>query len=156
MHPEIPGNTGNIIRLCANTGVGLHLIEPLGFSMEDRLLRRAGLDYHEYAQVTRHPSMRECVAALGSRRRFAFTTRATTRYVSVEFTDDDVFVFGAEGAGLTADEMAGLAPVETLKIPMRPDSRSINLSNSVSIVVYEAWRQQGFPGAAADGGSTPA
>ncbi len=148
VHPEIPGNTGNIIRLCANTGVQLHLVEPLGFSMEDRLLRRAGLDYHEYAQVTRHLSIDACLAALGPKRRFAFTTRATDRYVDVQFADDDVFVFGAEGAGLTADDMAALAPIRTLKIPMRPDSRSINLSNSVSIVVYEAWRQLGFSGAA--------
>ncbi len=156
VHPEIPGNTGNIIRLCANTGAGLHLVEPLGFSMEDRLLRRAGLDYHEYAQVTRHPSISSCVAALGPRRRFAFTTRATSRYDEMRFADDDVFVFGAEAAGLTADDMAALAPIQPLKIPMRPDSRSINLSNSVAIVVYEAWRQLGFAGAVADGGSTPA
>jgi tRNA (cytidine/uridine-2'-O-)-methyltransferase len=148
VHPEIPGNTGSIIRLCANTGVGLHLVEPLGFSMEDRLLRRAGLDYHEFAQVTLHPSVSACVAALGSRRRFAFTTRATTRYDEVRFTDDDVFVFGAEQSGLTADDLALLAPIETLKIPMRPNNRSLNLSNSVAIVVYEAWRQQGFAGAA--------
>ena len=156
VHPEIPGNTGSIIRLCANTGVGLHLVEPLGFSMEDRLLRRAGLDYHEYAQVTRHASVDACVAALSPRRRFAFTTRATTRYHDVKFTDDDVFVFGAEQSGLTADDLASLAPIETLKIPMRPDNRSLNLSNSVAIVVYEAWRQQGFAGAVNDGGSTPA
>lgn len=156
VHPEIPGNTGSIIRLCANTGTALHLVEPLGFSMEDRLLRRAGLDYHDLANVTRHPSVDACVAALGQRRRFAFTTQATTRYDQVSFDDNDVFVFGAEAAGLTADDLSELAPVQTLKIPMRPDNRSINLSNSVAIVLYEAWRQLGFAGAATDGGSTPA
>lgn len=152
VHPEIPGNTGSIIRLCANTGAALHLVEPLGFLMEDRLLRRAGLDYHDLANVTRHPSVDACVAALGARRRFAFTTQATTRYDQVRFEHDDVLVFGPEAAGLTADDLAALQPIETLKIPMRPDNRSINLSNSVAIVLYEAWRQQGFAGAAADGG----
>jgi tRNA (cytidine/uridine-2'-O-)-methyltransferase len=148
VHPEIATNTGGIIRLCANTGVTLHLVEPLGFSMENRLLRRAGLDYHEFAQVVLHPDVATCTAALGDRRRFAFTSHATSRYDRVAYTDDDVFVFGSEGSGLSAADLSAIEPAERLVLPMRPNNRSLNLANAVAIVVYEAWRQLGFAGAA--------
>ena len=144
--PEIATNTGNIIRLCANTGVDLHLVEPLGFSMDDRLLRRAGLDYHEHASVAVHHSVADCRARLGRRRWFAFSTRGPDRYDTVRYRDDDVLVFGAERAGLTGEQFAGLGPTGVLRIPMRPENRSLNLANAVAIVVYEAWRQRGFPG----------
>jgi tRNA (cytidine/uridine-2'-O-)-methyltransferase len=146
--PQIATNTGGIIRLCANTGADLHLVEPLGFSMADRLLRRAGLDYHDLARVSVHPSLPDCLAGLGTARRFAFRTTAATRYDQVDFTPADAFVFGAERAGLTAAQLRRLAPVTELRLPMQPGNRSLNLANAVAVVVYEAWRQNDFRGAA--------
>jgi tRNA (cytidine/uridine-2'-O-)-methyltransferase len=145
-HPEIPPNAGNVIRLCANTGCRLHLVEPLGFSMEDKLLRRAGLDYHELATVTVHRDWTTCVASLGERR-FALTTRGERRVTEALFLPGDAFVFGPEAAGLP-DEFVEQFPAERrLRLPMRPGNRSLNLSNAVAVTVFEAWRQQGFAGA---------
>ena len=146
--PEIPPNAGNVIRLCANAGTPLHLVEPLGFSMEDRLLRRAGLDYHELANVTVHRDWDACLAALAGRRLFAATTRAERRHTEVQFQPDDVFVFGAETAGLPEALLATFPERQRLRLPMRPGNRSLNLSNAVAVVVYEAWRQHGFAGGA--------
>ncbi len=146
VHPEIPPNTGNIIRLCANTGASLHLIEPLGFSLEDRLLRRAGLDYHDLANVTIHASFDAAVAALPGRW-LAFSSSASYRYTDVAYQDDDVLVFGRESVGLSPEHMARFDTDHQIKIPIQPDNRSLNLSNSVSVAMYEAWRQLGFPGA---------
>jgi len=148
VHPEIPPNAGNVIRLCANAGARLHLVEPLGFSMEDRLLRRAGLDYHELTTVTVHRDWPACVAALGGRRRFALTTRGCVRYTDVSYEPGDVFVFGAETAGLPPAILEQFAPAQRVRLPMRPGNRSLNLSNAVAVVVFEAWRQNGFGGAA--------
>lgn len=148
VRPEIATNTGNIIRLCANTGTRLHLVEPLGFSMDDRSLRRAGLDYHELADVHVHADLTACRAALGGGARYAFSSRALRRYTEVTFADDAVFVFGAEQSGLTSADTDALAPIEALVLPMVPGNRSLNLANAVAAVVYEAWRQQGFDGAA--------
>ncbi len=148
VHPEIPPNTGNVIRLCANTGARLHLVEPLGFSIDDKQLRRAGLDYHEFATIRVHPSWDACVAALDASRMFAFTTRAKLRYDEVAFRADDAFVFGAETAGLPAEVLERFPAERQLRLPMRPDNRSLNLSNAVAVVVFEAWRQQGFAGSA--------
>lgn len=145
--PEIPPNAGNVIRLAANTGVRLHLVGPLGFSLEDRLLRRAGLDYHDLAQLRVHGDWAACLATLGERRRFAFTTRAAASYAEVRYAADDVLVFGAETSGLPAELLDTFPPLARLRLPMRPGSRSLNLSNAVAIVVYEAWRQLGFAGA---------
>ena len=147
--PQIATNTGNIIRLAANTGVSLHLVEPLGFSMDDRRLRRAGLDYHEFADVRVHTTLPGLRAALPTSRYFATTSRATTRYDKVEFRADDVVMFGAEGPGLGPDVINSVRPENRLLIPMRPGNRSLNLANAVAVVVYEAWRQQGFPGGSA-------
>jgi tRNA (cytidine/uridine-2'-O-)-methyltransferase len=147
--PEIPPNTGNVIRLCANTGARLHLVEPLGFSIEDRQLRRAGLDYHEFADVRVHRDWDECRRALGERRMFAFSTRGTTPYAGVEYSSGDAFVFGAETQGLPPEMLESFAPERRLRLPMRPGNRSLNLSNAVAVVVYEAWRQSGFSGAGA-------
>ena len=148
VHPEIPPNTGNVIRLCANAGVRLHLVAPLGFSMDDRQLRRAGLDYHELATVTVHPGWKECREALGIRRMFALSTRGTSSYATVSYARGDVFVFGAETSGLPAALLAEFDAARTLRLPMRPGNRSLNLSNAVAVVVFEAWRQLGFEGAA--------
>jgi tRNA (cytidine/uridine-2'-O-)-methyltransferase len=145
--PEIPPNTGNVIRLCANAGARLHLVEPLGFSMEDRLLRRAGLDYHELAEVRVHPDWPACLAALAGRRRFALSTRGATLYSEVAFAPGDAFVFGAEAAGLPESLLGDFPAPQRLRLPMRPGNRSLNLSNAVAVVVFEAWRQQGFGGA---------
>ncbi len=145
--PEIPPNAGNVIRLCANAGARLHLVEPLGFSMDDRQLRRAGLDYHEMASVTVHQHWPACRAALGERRIFAFSTRGTAHYDAVCYQPGDAFVFGAETRGLPAEFLATFASENVLKLPMRPGNRSLNLSNAVAVVVFEAWRQQGFAGA---------
>ena len=142
--PEIPPNTGNVIRLCANAGARLHLVEPLGFSMEDRLLRRAGLDYHELASVQMHRDWRACRSALGARRMFAFSTRGTRLYTDVRFQPGDAFVFGAETSGLPVGMLETFAPESRLRLPMRPGNRSLNLSNAVAVVVFEAWRQNGF------------
>lgn len=145
--PEIPPNTGNAIRLCANTGAALHLIRPLGFELDDARLRRAGLDYHEYARVAVHDDLAACLAALGQPRLFAFTTRATVRHVDARYADGDALLFGRETAGLPDDVLAAVPPAQRLRLPMRPESRSLNLSNAVAVAVYEAWRQLGFPGA---------
>lgn len=147
--PEIPPNTGNVIRLCANTGAALHLIGPLGFALDDTRLRRAGLDYHEYASVQLHDSLDACLAALGQPRVFAFSTRSAVAYTDAHFAEGDAFLFGCETAGLPAEVFAAIPAPQRLRLPMRPDSRSLNLSNSVAVAVYEAWRQLGFDGAVA-------
>jgi tRNA (cytidine/uridine-2'-O-)-methyltransferase len=146
--PEIPPNTGNVIRLAANTGCTLHLVEPLGFSMEDRLMRRAGLDYHEYTQVRRHRDWEALLAAEApdATRLFAMTTRATRRVHAVSFAAGDWLVFGSETAGLPAALLETIAPAQRLRLPMRAGQRSLNLSNAVAVTVFEAWRQQGFAG----------
>ena len=142
--PEIPPNTGNVIRLCANTGTELHLVEPLGFRWEDRSLKRAGLDYHEFARVFRHPDWAACKAALTGRRRFAITTQGGSRYDTPAFCIDDVFVFGNETSGLPAEVMAEFPEAQRLRLPMQRGQRSLNLSNAVAVMVFEAWRQRGF------------
>ena len=147
--PEIPPNTGNIIRLCANTGADLHLVEPLGFSFDDKALRRAGLDYHEYARVTRHPDWSACRTALAGRRLFAMTTKGTASPFSTLLRDGDVFVFGCETRGLPPEIMAEFGAEQRLRLPMLPTQRSLNLSNAVAVTVFEAWRQNGFNGAQA-------
>lgn len=148
VHPEIPPNTGNVIRLCANTGCTLHLIEPLGFSMEDRYMRRAGLDYHEYADVRRHAGWSAFLttAAPDPGRMFALTTRGTRRVHDVTFSAGDWLVFGSESAGLPAALRESFDPACRLRLPMRDGQRSLNLSNAVAVTVFEAWRQLGFAG----------
>jgi tRNA (cytidine/uridine-2'-O-)-methyltransferase len=152
VQPEIPPNTGNVIRLTANTATELHLVEPLGFRMDDRELRRAGLDYHEYARVTVHRDFAACRAALDSarpaRRWFAFTTAAARSLYAARFLPGDVLVFGCETGGLPPAIVDAFAADARLRIPMQPDVRSLNLSNAVAVAVYEAWRQQGFAGGA--------
>jgi tRNA (cytidine/uridine-2'-O-)-methyltransferase len=145
--PEIPPNTGNVIRLCANTGARLHLVEPLGFSMEDRQLRRAGLDYHEFASVQVYPDWDACRKSLAGKRMFALTTRGGLGPAEVAFRLGDVFVFGPETAGLPNAVLSEFPEDRRLRIPMRPGNRSLNLSNAVAVVVFEAWRQLGFAGA---------
>jgi tRNA (cytidine/uridine-2'-O-)-methyltransferase len=147
VHPEIPPNAGNAIRLAANTGATLHLVRPLGFSMDDRQLKRAGLDYHELAQVRVHRNWDACKSALADRRIFALTTRGTRLFTDVQCRDNDVFVFGAEASGLPEAVLKEFAPEMLLRLPMRPGNRSLNLSNAVAVVVFEAWRQLGFSGA---------
>ncbi|MBZ0071098.1 MAG: tRNA (uridine(34)/cytosine(34)/5-carboxymethylaminomethyluridine(34)-2'-O)-methyltransferase TrmL [Gammaproteobacteria bacterium] len=144
--PEIPPNTGNIIRLCANTGSRLHLIHPLGFVLEDSKLRRAGLDYHEWAEVRDHPDLATFLQEVQPARLFAMSTRGTRRYDQAAFAAGDAFLFGPETRGLPAELLGSLAPEQILRLPMRPNVRSLNLSNSVAVVVYEAWRQAGFLG----------
>ena len=146
VHPEIPPNTGNVIRLCANTGCTLHLIEPLGFSMDDRHMRRAGLDYHEYAEVKRHASWDAFLADERPQleRLFALTTRGTRYVHDVAFRPGDWLVFGSETSGLPPDVRAAFAATQQLKLPMRAGQRSLNLSNAVAVTVFEAWRQNGF------------
>jgi len=146
VEPEIPPNAGNAIRLAANTGCRLHLVEPLGFAMEDRQLRRAGLDYHELAAVHTHSGWDACRHALSGRRMFAFTTKATKLYTEVAYAADDVLVFGAETRGLAASLLEQFEPDKRLKLPMRAGNRSLNLSNAVAVVVFEAWRQLAFRG----------
>ena len=148
--PEIPPNTGNVIRLCANTGAQLHLVQPLGFSLEDKQLRRAGLDYHEYAGVKVHASFSAFVddAQPDPERTFALTTHARRSYFDASFRSGDWFVFGAETSGLPAEVRAWFRPGHDLRLPMRPANRSLNLSNAVAVVVYEAWRQARFAGGA--------
>jgi tRNA (cytidine/uridine-2'-O-)-methyltransferase len=148
VEPEIPPNTGNVIRLAANTGCRLHLVEPLGFSMDDRQLRRAGLDYHELANVRSHKSWGSCRNALTGRRMFAFTTKANRVYAEVSYAPDDVLVFGAETRGLPEPLLAEFENENRLRLPMRTGNRSLNLSNAVAIVVFEAWRQLEFRGSA--------
>jgi len=148
VHPEIPPNTGNVIRLTANAGVELHLVEPLGFRMSDRELRRAGLDYHEYARVSVHSDLAACRAALGGARCwYAFTTAAARTMYEVRYAAGDVLVFGCESVGLPAAVVAQFPAAHQVRIPMRPGLRSLNLSNAVAVAVYEAWRQHGFDGA---------
>lgn len=146
VHPEIPPNTGNAIRLCANTGTPLHLVAPLGFSMDDRQLRRAGLDYHEMAEVRVHGDWAACEAALPGRRFLAFTTRGAARFDQVAYRPDDVLVFGAETAGLPASVLAGFPADRQVRLPMVAGNRSLNLSNAVAVAVFEAWRQRGYAG----------
>jgi len=146
--PEIPPNTGNAIRLCANTGASLHLIRPLGFELDDARLRRAGLDYHEYARVAVHDDLDACLASLDQPRVFAFSTRGRTAHVDARFAAGDALLFGCETAGLPAAVLDAIPAPQRLRLPMRADSRSLNLSNTVAIAVYEAWRQLGFDGAA--------
>jgi tRNA (cytidine/uridine-2'-O-)-methyltransferase len=152
VHPEIPPNTGNVIRLAANTGAELHLVEPLGFRLDDRELRRAGLDYREYAHLVVHrdwPACRATLDAPRARRWLALTTRGSRSLYACALEPSDVLVFGCETSGLPAAILAEFAPEARLRIPMRPDVRSLNLSNAVAIAVYEAWRQAGFAGSSA-------
>lgn len=144
--PEIPPNTGNIIRLCANTGAQLHLVKPLGFSLEDKQLKRAGLDYHEYANLQVHENWKACKQALVGKRMFGLSSNASVRYTESQFKPDDVFVFGPETRGLSQSMRDEFLPEHCLRLPMLPDSRSINLSNSAAILLYEAWRQVDFAG----------
>ena len=136
----------NIIRLCANTGAQLHLVKPLGFTLEDKQLKRAGLDYHEFASLKVYESWAECKAALLGKRLFAITTKGSTRHSDISFADEDVFVFGPETRGLPEEVRAEFTPERRVRLPMLPDSRSLNLSNSAAILLYEAWRQIGFTG----------
>lgn len=139
--PEIPPNTGNIIRLCANTGARLHLIEPLGFQLDDAKLRRAGLDYHEFSALTTYPNLAACLAALDQPRLFAFSTRATHRFDRVAYRPGDALLFGPESRGLPAEVLAQVPDEQFLRLPMRAGQRSLNLSNTVAVAVFEAWRQ---------------
>lgn len=143
--PVMPANCGNIIRLCANNGCALHLIEPLGFDFEEKKLRRAGLDYHDLANITRYADYPEFAAAMQGRRVFACTTKGSHAYTDVRYQADDVLLFGSETAGLPDNVRDEFAPDKRIRIPMQATSRSLNLSNSVAIISYEAWRQVGFP-----------
>ena len=144
--PEIPPNTGNIIRLCANTGTRLHLIEPLGFELDEPRLKRAGLDYREFADIAVHKSLERCLQSLGQPRIYALSTRGRTAYAAAKFQAGDTFLFGPETRGLPQSILDGLPPAQRLRLPMRPDNRSLNLSNAVAVVIYEAWRQNEFEG----------
>ena len=149
--PEIPPNTGNVIRLCANTGARLHLVEPLGFTLEDKQLRRAGLDYHEYAPVQVHPDLDTALAVIElvngvTPRLFALSTRGAVRHDQPAYVPGDAFLFGPETRGLPTDVLERVPAAQRLRLPMRPGNRSLNLSNAVAVVVFEAWRQQGFAG----------
>lgn len=146
--PEIPPNTGNIIRLCANSGARLHLVRPLGFELSDKHLRRAGLDYHEYADLQVHDDLPSALAAINPARLFAFSTRASQRYDQVAYADGDAFLFGPESRGLPQDVLDALPDLQRLRLPMRAGNRSLNLSNAVAVTVFEAWRQHGFIGGA--------
>jgi tRNA (cytidine/uridine-2'-O-)-methyltransferase len=154
VEPEIPPNTGNIIRLCANTGAQLHLIEPLGFPLDDSKMRRAGLDYHDYATMQVHASWDAFVTSMRAAgayhpgRMFAMTTHGSTPFADLSFQPGDVFVFGSETRGLDPALRESFAPSQRIRLPMRPDNRSLNLSNTVAVVVYEAWRQNGYSGGA--------
>ena len=144
--PEIPPNTGNVIRLCANAGASLHLIRPLGFELDHAKLRRAGLDYHEFVDVMAHDDLHACLEFLQRPRVFAFTSHATRLYTDTRFADGDALLFGRETRGLPGEILATIPESRRLRLPMQPDNRSLNLSNAVAIAVYEAWRQLGFPG----------
>lgn len=144
--PEIPPNTGNIIRLCANTGNDLHLVEPLGFDLDEKRLRRAGLDYREFVTVRTHASLDACLEALGQPRVLALSTRNSTRYDEAQYKEGDALLFGPETRGLPQAVLDGLPPGQGLRLPMQEGNRSLNLSNSAAVVVFEAWRQLGFPG----------
>jgi tRNA (cytidine/uridine-2'-O-)-methyltransferase len=145
--PEIPPNAGNVIRLAANTGAQLHLVAPLGFTLEDRQLKRAGLDYHEMANVHVHRDWEACREALAGRRLFAVSTRGTLGYAEARYAEGDAFVFGAETSGLPQALLDAFPPERRLRLPMRAGNRSLNLSNAVAVAVFEAWRQLGFAGA---------
>lgn len=146
--PEIPPNTGNIIRLCANTGTNLHLVEPLGFELDEPRLKRAGLDYREFARVETHASLTACLAFLGGPRVFALSTRNALRYDAARFRENDALLFGPETRGLPQGVLDALPPAQRLRLPMHPGNRSLNLSNAAAVVVFEAWRQLGFAGGA--------
>ena len=150
VEPEIPPNTGNVIRLCANTGVCLHLVEPLGFPLDDARMRRAGLDYHEYADMKVHANWSALLDALkpDPRRMFAMTTHGSQPFAAIAFEPGDVFVFGSETRGLSAALREQFPADRRIRLPMRPDNRSLNLSNTVAVVVFEAWRQHGYAGGA--------
>lgn len=152
--PEIPPNTGNVMRLSTNAGVRLHLIQPLGFSLEDRLLRRAGLDYREWAEVELHDSLDSCLERLGRPRVFALSTRSSRCFTEPAYRPGDAFLFGPETRGLPQATLDALPPEQRLYIPMRPGNRSLNLSNAVAVMVFEGWRQLGFEGAARRPGYT--
>ncbi|MFW5431643.1 MAG: tRNA (uridine(34)/cytosine(34)/5-carboxymethylaminomethyluridine(34)-2'-O)-methyltransferase TrmL [Methylophilaceae bacterium] len=145
--PEIPPNTGNIIRLCANTGAQLHLVKPLGFTLEDKQLRRAGLDYHEFSTLKVYKNWAECKAALAGKRLFAITTKGSTRHSNIQYQAEDVFIFGPETRGLPEEIWNEFKPEHRVRLPMLPENRSLNLSNSAAILLYEAWRQLDFKGA---------
>ncbi len=145
--PEIPANTGNIIRLCANTGASMHLVHPLGFTLDDSRLKRAGLDYHEYAAVQAHESLDACLSQVRPARVFACSTKGRRAPSSMQLRPGDAFIFGPETRGLPALVLGEYGEDRVLRLPMRPGSRSINLSNAVAVVIYEAWRQNGFTGA---------
>lgn len=145
--PEIPPNTGNVIRLCANTGARLHLVRPLGFDMDDRQLKRAGLDYHEYAPVAVHDDLDAALAAIAPARLFALSSRGQVRYDTPRYAEGDAFLFGCETRGLPGDVLDAVPADRRLRLPMRPGNRSLNLSNAVAVVAYEAWRQLEFTGA---------
>ena len=144
--PEIPPNTGNVIRLCANVGARLHLIHPLGFDMNERALRRAGLDYHEFVDVSEHARLADCLAELATDRVFALTTKASRSFYTAEFRSGDAFLLGPETRGLPVEWLEYFPAEQVLRVPMRPDNRSLNLSNAAAVVLYEAWRQCGFRG----------
>lgn len=144
--PEIPPNTGNIIRLCANAGADLHLVKPLGFPLDSTKMKRAGLDYHEFAKLTVHENFEDCLQALAGRRIFALTTKGHTRPDKVEFQHGDVFLFGPETRGLPAQILNNLPEQQKLRLPMLPGSRSMNLSNTVAVMLFEAWRQNDYQG----------
>lgn len=147
VNPEIPGNTGNAIRLAAVTGAELHLVEPVGFDFEDAKLRRAGLDYHDLAVMTVHPNLEAALEALGEGRLFAYTSRGEVRYSDIEYRADDILMFGKESTGLDEEHLVHARVTSRVNIPMLPGRRSLNLANSASLVVYEAWRQVGFSNA---------
>lgn len=144
--PEIPPNTGNVIRLCANTGAPLHLIGPLGFELDDARLKRAGLDYHEYARLAVHEDLAAFVAAVNPGRIFAVSTRGSVRYDAVDYRPNDAVMFGSETSGLPQEVINSIPAQQRIRLPMRPDNRSLNLSNAVAVVAFEAWRQCGFEG----------
>lgn len=149
--PEIPPNTGNAIRLCANTGARLHLVKPLGFTLEDKQLKRAGLDYHEYATLQVHEDLGAALASITAAngappRLFALSTRGTVRFDTPRYAPGDAFLFGPETRGLPGEVLDSVPAAQRLRLPMRPDNRSLNLSNAVAVVVFEAWRQNGFAG----------
>ena len=146
VEPEIPPNTGNVIRLAANTGARLHLVKPLGFSLDDKNLKRAGLDYREYASMIVHDSWQAFSTTMRGRRMFAFATKAERLFTDVQFARDDVLIFGKEASGLSPTIVETFAPEMRLRLPMRPGNRSLNLSNAVAVAVFEAWRQLGFAG----------
>lgn len=146
LEPEIPPNTGNLIRLCANTGATLHLIEPLGFSLETKALRRAGLDYHEFAELQCHANFEACMENLSTSRWFAFSTKGSRFYTTPHYQEDDVLLFGPETRGLPTHILDDPRLEDCLRLPMTPNSRSLNLANSVSVATYEVWRQLGFSG----------